>query len=121
MELFFVYLGLSFLSSLGSRNSAIGLISEIGTVSRYYPKWYIAPARWVKNLFKIKRRLITRFIYFELFLSLFYAALCPINTLISVIVGFVSVVCVVLLMIHVALITFDTVFIAVMSHIMKKQ
>ena len=121
MKHFFMYFCFSLLSSLRTRNSAIGLISEIGTVSRYYPKWYIAPARWVKRLFKIKRRLIPRFIYFELFLSLFYAALCPINTLICVIAGFDPFVSSLLVWIHAALSIFETVFIVVMSHIMKKQ
>lgn len=121
MKYFFMYFCFSFLSSLGTRNSAIGLISEIGTVSRYYPKRYIAPARWVKRLFKIQRRLIPRFIYFELLLSLFYAALCPINTLISVIVEFDPFVCGVLAMIHMALIIFDTVYMVIMSHVMKRK
>ena len=121
MKYFFMYLGFSILSSWECRKTALRLITEIGTVSRYYPKRYIASARWVKRLFKIKRRLIPRFIYFELFLSLFFAALCPINTLICAISGFDPIVTVVLAMIHMALIIFDTVYMVIMSHVMKRK
>ena len=121
MKHFFLYLCLSIMSSRNCIKTALILITEIGTVSRYYPKWYVAPARWVKKLFKIKRRLIPRFIYVELFLPLFYAALCPINTLICAISGFDPIVTGVLVWIHMGITFLNLVYRAVMSHIMKKQ
>lgn len=121
MKYFFMYLGFSILSSWECRKTALRLITEIGTVSRYYPKWYVAPARWVKKLFKLQRRLIPRFIYFELFLSLFFAALCPINTLICAISGFDPIVTVVLVWIHAGITFLNLVYRAVMSHVMKRK
>ena len=60
-----VFLGIAFLSGMACRNSAIEMIKEIGTVSRYFP----------------------RYLYFRFLLSLFYLILGPLNTVIFIAAG----------------------------------
>ena len=59
----FFYLGAAVLSCVSCRNSTVGMIKEIGINprSRYYPKHYITPKRWMRNIFHIKQRVIPRY------------------------------------------------------------
>ena len=50
----YVYLGIAVLSFLTFKNLAVGQIEEIGISSRYYPKHYITPKRWIRNIFSYK-------------------------------------------------------------------
>lgn len=117
----FLFLGISILSSVTSKNSAIGMIKRIGTNSWRYPKWYVIPAKWVRKLFKIKQHLIPRYLYFELILSLFFAFLGPINLVVCFAVDFAPKIVGVLVMINSGLVIFDTIFFGVMSYLLKKQ
>ena len=53
------------------------LIEDIGINhrSRYYPKHFIAPKKWMRKFFHINQRVIPRYLYFELYISLFYIVL----------------------------------------------
>lgn len=83
----FMFLGISMLSSMSCKNSAIEMIKREGGYSPHYPKrYYIAPAKWARSLFKIKYCFIPRYLYFELILSLFFAVLGPMNLIICAIV-----------------------------------
>lgn len=70
------------------RNLAVGTIEETGTNSRLYPKHFIEPKRWIKKLFNIKDRVIPKYLYFELYLSLFFLILAPVSIAICIIFVF---------------------------------
>ena len=106
----FMFLGISILSSMNCKNSAIGMIESVGKTSRHYPKWYIRPARWVRKLFNIKQHEIPRCLYFELFLSIFFALLGPINLIICAVADCAPSVVGILLISHACLIIINTVF-----------
>ena len=54
--LIFLLLCASCVNSGYIRRTAKGLIEDIGTVSRCFPKWYMAPPKWMRKKFKIKQR-----------------------------------------------------------------
>ena len=116
----FIFLGISILSSINCKNSSIGMIKKIGMNSIYYPKGYIVPGKWIKTVFKLTQRLIPRYFYFELILSLFFAALGPINIMICLIADGSTNVVGVLIMIHICLVIVNTIFFSITSSLMKK-
>ena len=120
-ELIFFYLGATVLSCMDCRNSAVGMIKEIGINSRYYPKHYIIPKRWMKNLFHIKHRVIPRYLYFELLVSLFFLSLGLINIVISIVVGSDKSITGILVMFHGCLIIVNLIFFLIMSWLFKKK
>lgn len=117
----FMFLGISILSSINCKNSAIGMIERIGTNSPRYPKGYIAPAKWVRTLFKVKQRSIPGCLCFELILSLFFAVLGPINLMICAIVDCAPDIVGILVMLHICLVVFNMIFFSIMSSLLKKQ
>lgn len=126
MEYIFIFLSLSILSSLRCRNIAIKQSETIGvrTWSPYYPKWYILPPRWIRKIFNLKKRLMPKFLFFELIMSLIFAALAPINLIISASVTLADLprsIIGILIMIHVCLIIVNEIFIIIMSFIMQRK
>lgn len=117
----FMFLGISILSSMNCRNSAIGMIERIGTNSSQYPKEYIVPAKWIRTVFKLTHRLIPRYLYFELILSLFFAALGPVNLMICIIVDCSANVVGILVMIHICLVVVNMIFFSIISSLMKRK
>lgn len=117
----FMFLGIAILSSMNCKNSSIGMIESVGKTSRHYPKWYIRPARWVRKLFNIKHQHeIPRYLYFELFLSIFFALLGPINLIICAATHCNPSVVGILLMFHACLIIINMVFYSIMSLLLKR-
>lgn len=79
----------SIMPSIAFKRNALRQIKELGSNLPRYPKRYIAPANWMRKWFKItKGKLIPRFLYFELILSVAYAVLGPIFIAIYMISGF---------------------------------
>ena len=117
----YVYLGIAVLSFLTFKNLAVGQIEEIGISSRYYPKHYIKPKRWIRNIFHIKKHKIPRYLYFELLLSLFFLALGPLNIVICVAVDGENFVSGMLVMFHSCLIIVNVIFIAIMTLLYFKR
>ena len=118
--IFIMFLAISFLFSTHCRNSTIGMIEEVGVYPLRHPKRYILTPKWVRKVFKIKHRFIPRYFYFRLILCLFYAALCPINTIVYIISGCSANIGGILVMFHVCLFLVDTIFFLIISFIMKK-
>lgn len=117
----FMFLGIAILSSMNCKNSSIGMIESVGKTSRHYPKWYIRPARWVRKLFNIKHQHeIPRYLYFELFLSIFFALLGPSNLIICAATHCNPSVVGILLMFHACLIIINMVFYSIMSLLLKR-
>ena len=116
-----MFLGISILSSMNCKNSAIGMIERIGTNTTRYPKGYIAPAKWVRTLFKVKQHFIPRYLYFELILSLFFAGLGPINLMICAIVDCAPDIVGILVMLHICLVVFNMIFFSILSSVLKKR
>lgn len=121
MDHAFIFLGISFLSFFTFRNSTVGMIERTGTNTRYYPKHYIVPQRWVKKLFGIKDRVIPKYLYRELFLSIFFAILGPINIAIYVCAGSNKDIGGWLVMLHVCLMLSNTIYFLVMSYFFSKR
>ena len=105
----FMFIGLSILSSLNCKNSAIGMIESLGINPRRYPKGYIKTAKWVRRLFKIKQCVIPRYLYFELMLSLIFALIGPINLVICIAVDCIPGIVGILVLIHICLIIINMV------------
>lgn len=117
----FMFLGISTLSSLNCKNSAIGMIERHGTDSPRYPKGYITPAKWVRALFKIKQSLIPKYLYFELILSLFFALLGPINLIICIVVDGAPDIVGILVMFHICLVIINMVCFSFLSFRLKRK
>lgn len=117
----YIYLGMAVLSFLTFKNLAVGQIEEIGISSRYYPKHYIKPKRWIRNIFHIKKHKIPRYLYFELLLSLFFLALGPLNIVICVAVDGDKFISGMLVMFHSCLIIVNVIFIAIMTLLYFKR
>lgn len=97
------------------------MIKEIG----FYPwsdlRMFIAPAGWVRKLFKIRARVIPKFSYYELFLSLFFTAIGPISLLIAAIADFNPAVVSLSLVFQSCLIIVDTIVGTIMQLLLKKR
>lgn len=115
LEVIYIYCIMAVLSFLTFNNLAVGQIEEIGISSRYYPKHYIKPKRWIRNIFHIKKHKIPRYLYFELLLSLFFLALGPLNIVICVAVDGDKFISGMLVMFHSGLILINMFFIAIMT------
>lgn len=124
-EMFFkaipLFFSLSLLSSLGCRNSAFEMMRTLGVDTQRYPKRYIKPARWVRKLFNIKQRVVPRYLYFQLFLSLFYAALFPINLIICIVVNRFPIVVGILIWFHVGLILVNEISFIIITFFMQRK
>lgn len=124
-EMFFhamiLFFSLSLLSSWSCRNSAFEMMRTLGVDTQRYPKRYIKPARWVRKLFNIKQRVVPRYLYFQLFLSLFYAALFPINLIICIVVNRFPIVVGILIWFHVGLILVNEVSFIIISFFMQRK
>lgn len=117
----YVYLGIAVLSFLTFKNLAVGQIEEIGISSRYYPKHYITPKRWIRNIFHIKEHKIPRFLNFELLLSLFFLTLGPLDIVIYAAVDGDKFISGMLVMFHMCLIIINSIFLAVMTLLYKRK
>lgn len=104
LEVIYIYCIMAVSSFLAFKIAAMELMEEIGISSRYYPKHYVAPKRWIKNIFHIKKHKIPRFLNFELLLSLFFLALGPLNIVICVAVDGDKFISGMLVMFHICLI-----------------
>ena len=116
-----LYLGFSILSYLNCRNSAVGMMNDIGINTRYYPKHYISLPKWMKKHFHIAQRQIPRFLYFELWLAIFFGCSGPVNTVVYISTGYDRNVIGIILLIHCCVIILNMVFFAVMSTVYKKS
>ena len=116
----FMFLGIALLSGLSCKNAAIGMIGQINTVSRYYPKHYMAPGRRMKKLFKLSQRVIPRYLYFELLLSLFFFLLGPLNIVIWMAFHGGITAAAILVMVHVCLILLNLIFFLITSLLFKR-
>ena len=111
-----IFLGISALSSLSCRNSAIGMINR----TRENQKCSVTTPHWLKVLFGIRRRYIPRYLCFELLLSLVFAMLGPINLVIFAISGFSADIAGVLVMIHVSLIILNEITFTIITPFLRK-
>lgn len=116
-----VFLGIAFLSGMACRNSAFEMIKEIGTVSRYFPKHYKAPPKWMRRFFQIRQRVIPRYLYFRFLLSLFYLILGPLNTVIFIATGCDKLIARILIVSHSCLIIVNEIFFIIMSLLYKRK
>lgn len=118
----FMCLGITVLSHRHCRNMTVNMIEDIGINhrSRYYPKHYIAPKKWMRKFFHINQRVIPRYLYFELFVSLFFLILGLFTTVIGLAVGDDKLITGILIMFHVCLIIINAVFSVIMSAIFKR-
>ena len=122
-EFIFFYLGVTVLSFFSCRNSTVGMIKEIGinSQSRYYPKHYIIPKRWMRKFFHINQRTIPRYLYFELLVSVFFLILGLFNTAIFIVVGCDKPIAGILFMFHICLIIINAIFFSITSLIFKRK
>ena len=112
---------IAFQAFLAFRLDAGREIEKNGISLRYYPKHYITPKRWIRNIFHIKKHKIPRYLYFELLLSLFFLALGPLNIVICVAVDGENFVSGMLVMFHSGLILINIIFIAIMTLLYFKR
>lgn len=119
-----VFLGVSGLSFFHCRNLTVGMIKTIGINSRYYPKKYIVPKKWMKKLFKIEQKMIPRCFYCEFFIAIILAIIEPINLVVYFYIGNYNVdgnnFFAMILLFHVCLIIANTIYILIISSIIKR-
>ncbi len=122
-DVIILYSSVTFLASWDCGDMTVKRIKEIGINhrSRYYPKHYITPKRWMRKLFDIKQRVIPRFLYFELFVSLFYVILGLINIVITIAVGVDTNIASILLLSYLGLAVVIITFHFTMSHRFKRK
>ena len=120
-ETIILFLSISLMSSLACKNTTTYMIKEIGYKPLGTPKGYAIPSKWIRRLFKIKEYRIPLYLYFELYLSLFFASLGPINILIWGISNFSTIIAGYLAMFHICLVIVDTIILSIMSIILKRK
>lgn len=118
-DFIFICLAVSFLSFWTVRNSALGMIKRIGYNSRYYPKFYKTPSKWMQKIFALKNNPIPKFLYAELYMSIIFGVIGPVNAIISLIDYSQKVVGIILIT-HMCLIIGETIFFSIMSIIYQK-
>ena len=64
------------------KNLALEMLEEIGLNLPCYPKGYVKPIRYIRKRYNIRLKLIPKYWYFILLLSVFYIFLAPINVVI---------------------------------------
>jgi len=116
-----LFILLSFLSGFGNKRSSIRMIERFGSNAQHHPQRYVTPAPWAQKLFRVENRSIHRYLYFELFLSLFYALLAPINLTICAVTGFAPHIVGTLVIFHTALILIDAIALVVFSILQRHQ
>lgn len=118
----FNLLGIAVLSSFRCRNSSMVIIKTMGINQRFYPQKYVAPRRWQKRLFKFERRMIPRYIFNELCMSVFFAVLGPVNVFIYVVLtNFNESVLYWLMTIHIWLVLLDAAYFLVMTFQFRRK
>lgn len=117
----FMLIGIAFLTSFFCRNIALETIGNTGTNSRLFPKHFTQPPRWLRKFFRIKDRVIPKHLVFELYLSIFFAALGPLNLMIYLCSGCSSFVLGVLTMVHIGLLLANILFFFIMTAIFKSN
>lgn len=68
--------------SLSCRSMAINGDKVVRTNSKYYPKHYAIPSRWLRRLFSLPKRDMAKYFVFHLYLSLMHIAVGIINVVI---------------------------------------
>ncbi len=94
---------ISIMSAMGSKNSALWMIKKIGTNSKYYPKGFVEPAKWMKSRYHISDGMIPIFTYYSLILSAFFLLLGPINIVCFLLFRAVPNIVGILIMVHISL------------------
>ncbi len=91
--------------------------------SRYYPKHYITPKRWMRNIFHIKSSaLFHDTFYFELLVSLFlFNSWAAFNTVLFIAVGCDKSITGILIISHICLIIINMIFFSIMSWVFKRE
>ena len=122
-DVIILYSSVMFLAARNFRSLTVEGIKKIGINhrSRYYPEHYITPKRWMRKLFDIKQRIIPRFLYFELFVSLFYVILGPLNIVITIAVGVDTNIAGILFMSYLGLIMVNVICNCIISHRFKRK
>lgn len=69
----------SAMCSLGCRSAAINGDKALRTNSKFFPKYYSIPPRWVRILFALPKRHMANFLVLQLYFSLIHIALGVIN------------------------------------------
>lgn len=76
------------LAYLFFRSSAKGMIEDIKTNFKFFPKHYIMPPRWMREHFALKKTEIPKFLFFRLLISLLHLILIPVQIIVYVILRF---------------------------------
>ena len=122
-DVIILYSSFMFLAARNFRSLTVEGIKEIGINhrSRYYPKHYITPKRWMRKLFDIKQRVIPQYLYFELFVSLFFLILGLLNIVTIIAVGVDMNIAGILFMSYLGLAVVIIIFHFIMSHRFKRK
>jgi len=120
-RIFLCFFAISLLSFFNCRNSAAGMITEIGINKRFYPKHYTVLPKKLKKLLRIKNTTVPKFLLYELFVSLLFALLFPINTVICLCFNGNKDIVRILIMIHTVLIIINLFYFVIKSTIFKHK
>lgn len=121
IQIILMLTSISIMSFFNCRNSTVGMISEIGLNYSYDPKRYVAPNKKLARLFKIKQRVLPKYLYCELYVAVVFAILGPLNSLIYICSDYNKTVFGILFMIHICLIIVNALFFIVFSIVFKRK
>lgn len=111
----------SFLFFFGNKRSATIMIQEICINPKYYPKRYRPVPRWMKKFFKIKQKMIPKFIYLELLSAIFFVILGLVDIVICLCAKEKLKVFEILLAIFSSLGGIETIYSSIMFSVFKKM
>lgn len=115
-----MYLALATISSIECKAAARGLIKEIAINPRFFPKYYILPKPRIRKRFGIKQTQIPKYLYYQLYISILFAALGPFNSFVYICTNDNITIAGILVLIHVALIIVNSSYVVIISLIFKK-
>lgn len=120
LDICFMFIVFSVIVYFCLKNWVVRMINEVGRNPDFSQKWYISPKKWMKKQFKIKQKMIPKYLYFELYLINILAILGPVNIIIYIISDFSKTIAGILFMIQMCLVLLEGCHYIIMSIIFKK-
>ena len=115
-----VFAIISGLTFYGYVNGTRIIISEVGINKKFYPQRYIMSHRSIAKFFKIKRKPIPKYLYFELFAAIVCAMFFQINTIIYLCTNGNMQIADLFIRIHVGFVLIDSIYGTIWFRIYKK-
>lgn len=115
-----VMMSISVLSSFSRRNSAAGMIVKIGLSKKFYPSHHTRIPAIVQKFLKISMKSISKYLYIQLLVSIFFLMLGPINILVYICTGFQKNIFGILVMVHACFVIINLIIFSLISFLYSR-